>query len=142
MACAGFLMVGCNNTASVSTAASVRPEAPASVAGKTFVYYPQTHACTDDVCSSPMHKKPWSLTWLNSNERKEAPVDGWHRTYTYTKVSDTEARVFWFSTNDIRGTDITMHLHFTSPTGGTATFECDSGIYIMGSSGKGTFTLK
>lgn len=141
--CISALCVGCHHSAPVTgSTASARPEAPSSVAGKTFVYYPQTHTCNDTVCDFPEHKQPWSLTWLNSNERKEAPVGGWHASYQYVKNSATEATVYWLSTNDEIGNNKTMHLHFSSPTGGTASFEVDHGWLSLGWKGTGTFTLK
>lgn len=116
-------------------------QAPASVAGKTFTYYPKTHVCGEDVCANPRHQQPWSLTWRNSNERKETSANGWMDEYKYVKTSETEAVIYWFSHNEERGNDRTMHLHFTSPTGGTASFEVDGSPYMIGSSGTGTFTL-
>lgn len=140
-----ILLAGCKHSATLTNgsapAASPRAEAPASVSGKTFTYYPKTHVCYDDVCSNPRHQQPWSLTWRNSNECKETSANGWLDEYKYVKTSDTEAVIYWFSHNEERGNDRTMHLHFTSPTGGTASFEVDGSPYMVGSSGTGTFTL-
>ena len=133
------------NSVAKDNAANLRKEmamqAPVSVAGKTFTYYPETHECIDEPCSIPEHNRPWSLTWRNANECKETSADGWITEYKYIKKSDTDAVIYWFTRRDVIGRDRATYLHFTSPTGGTASFEVESGGWRFGFRGTGTFSL-
>lgn len=126
------------------TVAALPAAAPVSVAGKTFVYYPQQHEClfTPD-CDNPAHLGPYRLTWQGSNHfHTGGSGNSWG--YRYERLSATDAVIYWSKTYNERGCDVTFHLHFTSPTSGTVTFEWDGSLTLspLGQSGSGTFTLQ